>query len=62
MCECEWRGMESAPKDGRWLMLHGDGSGFGRCPFIGYYGVRTGYATDKPAWRLSFDYGRSLSC
>lgn len=46
----EWQLIETAPKDGRWLLLFGDGVGFGSCKFIGYYGGRHGY-DDVHTWR-----------
>ena len=57
-----WQKIETAPKDGRWLHLFGDGNGFMECDFVGYFGIRKGWPDDQPAWRMSFDYGRSIQC
>jgi hypothetical protein len=34
-----WQPIETAPKDKKWLLLHGDGTGFMKCTFIGYWGT-----------------------
>ena len=47
----EWLDISTAPKDGTWVLLFGDGPAFASCHFIGYYGIRSGYSDDQPAWR-----------
>lgn len=47
-----WRPIESAPKDGKWLLLYGNGSGFMACTFVGYWGRR--YADEPLGWQEAF--------
>jgi hypothetical protein len=33
----KWQTMETAPKDGTWLLMHGYGDGLHNAPFIGQW-------------------------
>lgn len=54
----DWQPIETAPKDGGWLLLNGDGPGFRKCTVVGYWGkVNTGDTLkfgDEEMWRRTF--------
>lgn len=47
-----WRPIETAPKDGTWVLGFGDGPGFAACNFVAYYGITTD--DPQPHWRSTF--------
>ena len=54
----DWQLIETAPKNGEWLLLYGDGVGFMQCAFIGYWGKCNSIDPlkfgDELAWRRTF--------
>jgi hypothetical protein len=56
-----WRDMSTAPKDGTWVLLYGDGPSFMRCPFVGYWtgmGLRPDGTETPLAWYQAISSSR----